>query len=234
VVDSLQLPEQWSDVGTLDLSVHGRWQRGRDEGAIGYVEGTILGGAASNQGYVAGELAAGALRLRPRSRLALRVFGGATSDDVPAQRALYVSSAGPLTTFYNHWWRPRGALLRRPGMNWLPLGGAALRGFSWTLADQSLIGGNAEAGLRLVSLPVDGAPGLWLNAFGDVAQGRHRNLLADAGIGIALRGQLYDRAITIRLDAPFYVNRPALGIERDVTERDQFAARWVLSFNDIW
>jgi peptidase M1-like protein len=234
VANVAQMPEQWSDVATVDVGVRTRVQRGLRGRGYGFVEASALGGVAGSRGYGKGELAAGAIRIRERSRLGVRLYAGGTTDEVPAQRALYVSSADPLRTFFNHWWRPQGALLKRPGMNWLPLGGAALRGFGWDVAAQGLGGGNVEGGFRIAAIPIDGEPGLWLNVFGDLAYGQQNRTLSDAGIGIALRGRIYDRDITVRLDAPFFVSRPALGIERDDVARDQLAARWVLSFNDIW
>jgi hypothetical protein len=227
------MPEQWEDVATLDLGGSGRLQRGAPRG-YAFVEGAMSGGLADDRGYGKGEISVGGVRVRDRTRIALRAYAGATTTNVPAQRALYVGSADPLSTFFNHWWRPRGALLKRPGMNWLPLGGAGLRGFRWDLADRTLVGSNGEMAFRVMSLPVEGEPEIWVNVFGDVAHGDRNRLLSDAGIGLALRGQIYDREISVRLDAPVFVNRPALGLERDGVARDQLAARWVLSFNDLW
>jgi len=45
---------------------------------------------------------------------------------------------------------------------------------------------------------------------------------------------LYDRRITVRLDSPFFVNKPRLAIDRGRAGNEQLAPRWVLSFRDIW
>jgi hypothetical protein len=68
-------------------------------------------------------------------------------------------------------------------------------------------------------------------------------VLSDAGAGLSLRGRLYDRAFTLRIDSPFFVNRPEFAIDggRAVfpivggrAVRGQLAQRFVLAFNDIW
>jgi hypothetical protein len=228
------MPEQWEDVATIDLNVSGRLQRGTARRGYAFLDGALTGGLADDVGYGKGEISAGAVRVRERTRVGLRAYAGATTADIPAQRALFVGSRDPFSTFFNHWWRPRGALLKRPGMHWLPLGGGGLRGFRWDLADRALFGGNGEVGFRVISLPIDGDPAVWVNIFGDVAHGDRNHALSDAGAGLALRGRIYDRDITVRLDAPVFVNRPALGLERDGVSRDRLAARWVLTFNDLW
>lgn len=235
---SAHLPEGWTDRATSDVSLQARYQiGGRTVARPSYLfaQGTALGGVSANEGYAKGEIAFGGVRVGARARFAGRVYAGAATDRIAGQRALYVSSADPLSTFFNDWWRPRGALLKRPGMNWLPLGGPALRGFRWDLAERAVAAANVEAGRLVWTLPVDGSPALWLNAFADAGV-REPTPLVDAGIGVALRGRLYDRNIVVRLDAPLYVSAPALAIERvDAPAAGRrVRARWVLTFNDVW
>lgn len=168
------------------------------------------------------------------ARIAARAYIGAAKD-VPPQRALLVNAADPIATFESHWWRPAGAILKRPNVNWLPLGGAALRGFRWDLAAREVVGGNVDAARR-VAANLGGSDGLelWMHAFADVAHANPHGVLSDAGLGFSVRGQLFDRPILLRIDSPFFVNRPLLAIDRGRSGSEDIAPRWAISFSDIW
>jgi hypothetical protein len=59
------------------------------------------------------------------------------------------------------------------------------------------------------------------------------HLLADAGVGVALRGYVYDQDVTLRVDIPFLVAQPVLAAGR--AGGSQAAAwRWTFSFKDLW
>ena len=61
------------------------------------------------------------------------------------------------------------------------------------------------------------------------------SLLGDAGVGLSLRGKLYDRDVTMRLDLPLVVQQPGLAGGRGlVRPNGTVAARWVFSFDDLW
>jgi hypothetical protein len=231
------VPEMWRDLRTLDLAVRGRFQRGRSTRSHSFVEpsgvvGVSGGSSTRNSWYTKLELAAGGVQvLSNDAQLAIRAYGAIAS--VPAQRALVLNAADPISTFENNWWRPSGAIFKRPGVNWLPLGGAALRGFRWDLPVSDLEGGNVDASRRIVSWASDSLS-LRMHAFADAAYRDHHDLLSDAGVGLSVRGRLYDRRITIRIDSPFFVNRPELAIDRGRAGREQLAPRWAISFSDIW
>ena len=152
----------------------------------------------------------------------------------PPQRAGLLSAEDPLTTFWNHAWRPNGALLKRPGLNWLPLGGAAMRGFAYGVGANTIAALNGDASRRLFGVPRSRTLALWAHAFGDaaVANVNPDGFVADAGAGVSLRGRLYDRDIVVRIDAPFYVSDPVLSVGRE--REDEFAPRWVITFKDLW
>jgi hypothetical protein len=52
---------------------------------------------------------------------------------------------------------------------------------------------------------------------------------------VSVRGRLYDRDVTMRLDLPLMVHQPALAGGRGLTtSHATVAARWIFSFNDLW
>jgi hypothetical protein len=166
------------------------------------------------------------------------VFGGWAAN-TPGQRALYASARDPIVTFENHFYRPRGALLKRlssdvsPELEYLPLGGAGLRGYGRGLALNRVVATNLEARRRLLR-PAGPARhlSLWGVAFADVASGSidprisvddGRTFFADAGPGLLLFGRFYDRDVRARLDIPLFAQG-----------RGRSAPSVVLSFNDLW
>ncbi|MDE3150761.1 MAG: M1 family metallopeptidase [Gemmatimonadota bacterium] len=171
--------------------------------------------------------------------LSLRLYG-AVNNTPPAQRALHLSVSDPLSTFENDWYRPRGAILRRAGVNYLPLGGAGLRGYApWVTVDR-VVAGNAEVGQRLVP-GLFGGLSLWGSLFGEAGFAASRTyrldgaFLGDAGAGLSVRGRLYDRDVVVRLDVPLAVQQPGLAGGGGLTRGGgTVAARWVLSVNDLW
>ena len=232
------VPERWTARRTLDLSARARFQRGRSDRSYWFTEPSGVAGVRGRGSgvrwwYVKAELAAGRVqRISEDAEMSIRGYAGIAS--APGQRQLSLNAADPIATFENDWWRPAGAILKRPGVNWLPLGGAALRGFRWDIPMDHLEGGNVDVSRRIVSWASDSLS-LRMHAFGDVAYTNERHdLLSDAGVGLSVRGRLYDRRITIRVDSPFFVNRPELAIDRGRAGSEQLAPRWTLSFSDIW
>jgi hypothetical protein len=135
-------------------------------------------------------------------------------------------------------------------------GGAGLRGYDPRLAVPSIVAVNAEATTRLFSLADrPRALGAYLGAFADAGTTFHSgpietpdlaailpattshdmrsHLLADAGVGMALRGYVYDQDVVLRVDIPFLVAQPLLAAGR--TGGSQAASwRWTFSFKDLW
>lgn len=234
------LPELWvDDLATVDLAVRGRWHVGSVDDSYWFVRPSILGGFGGDQvgkGFGKLELALGRLKnVNENVRVALRAYGGAAMGEPPPQRALYLSAADPVSTFRNHWWRPKGAILKRPSVNYLPLGGPALRAFHWALSSEWAAGGNVEVARRMFDIGsrADTA-GVWLTAFGDGAAMKEETFLNDAGVGIAVRGKIYDRPINLRLDFPFWASNESLTLDQGRAGRSALAPRWAISFTDIW
>ncbi len=173
------------------------------------------------------------------SLISLRLYG-ATSNTPPAQRALHLSSSDPLSTFENDWYRPQGSILTRAGVNYVPLGGAGLRGYDRLVTVNRIVAGNAELSERLARGVFSGLS-VYGSVFGEAGFAASRtyqlngSLLGDAGVGISVRGKLYDRPVTMRLDFPLLVQQPGLAGGRGLTTSGAtVAARWVFSFNDLW
>jgi hypothetical protein len=241
------LPDLWTDEGTVDVGASGSLRiplAGRVVDSI-YAR---LGGLAGYAGGRTGEFDARSYaRLEAEvhgvaftdsvTRLAARLFGGWTTADMPRQRSLYAASRDPLSTFENHFYRPRGALLKQLSdypsgdVLYLPLGGAGLRGYGGGLPLEQVVAANLDARRRLTA-PRGGARGvaLWLGAFADVAVGRFDTVLpadqeffADLGPSVLIRGRFYDRDVHIRVDVPVY--RKGIGIPSPSV---------LVSFNDLW
>jgi hypothetical protein len=228
------LPERWSVRPTVDyaLDLHPRWKRGRSDvfvdaqGILGVHHGM----------FNKAQLAVGIMRaLRGGNQLRLRAFAATTTQNVPGQRALLLSAQDAVTTYRHHWWRPRTSLMKQEGVNGLPLGGAGLRGFDWRLAGNSMLAANVDLSRVLWRSQGDAAFTWRIHGFADVATAGAvvARPLADAGPGLSMRGQLFDRSIALRLDAPVFVSHPDLA--RDASPGEQRTRfRYVLSFTDIW
>ena len=155
----------------------------------------------------------------------------------PVERSTMVSSANPTETFDNHYVRPRGGLLAPRGGDWTPRwayivpGGAYVRGYAADLSLGDAIAANLESGRRFAAFgPAHRRLNLWGSLFADGALpiARDRRILADgyfdAGVGLALRGKLYDRSITLRADFPILV-RTFDDADRELDFRVRFSAR---------
>lgn len=236
---SFLMPEMWTpDYLTLDLGVSGRWHIGSVDDSYWFIRPSALAGIGGDDadGYAKAELAVGRVKnLNEHLRVSLRGYGASTFGAMPLQRQLYLSVADPVSTIRNHWWRPQGAILKRPNVNYLPLGGPALRAYHWGLGTEWAAGGNAEIAHRLfdVGSRADTA-GVWLTLFGDAATLRERDVLSDAGLGIAVRGRLYDRPINLRFDFPIWASDETLTLDQGRAGRGKLAPRWAISFRDIW
>jgi len=174
------------------------------------------------------------------SQLHLRLYGG-LAHNAPRQRSIFASSQDPFETFGNDLWRARGALFKRDGFNYLPLGGAALRGFKTDLALDGVVATNVEFVQRLVDLQGQwGRGSLSVSFFGDAGKGTSTytalqdNAFADAGAGLVARGRIYDRPVYVRLDAPVLVNHSGLAGGTGLGGRGSIARRWMITVGDLW
>ena len=249
--DSLLLPEQWSnqslgEIGGSGLfrtvvNADGQYEFARASFGAGWAASDATGVGGSG-GYVRADGSIGAaLALdRASTMLHLRLYGG-VANNTPVQRAVFASSQDPFETFHNDLFRPRGALFKQRGVNYLPLGGAGLRGFAVDLPLDAVGAVNGELVQSLTTL--DGGWGratISLSGFGDAGVATSRQVplpdsfLADAGAGLIVRGRLYDRNVYVRLDAPFFVNHSGLAGGGGLGGNGSFAPRWTLTVGDLW
>jgi Peptidase family M1 domain len=241
IYDGVMLPSGWTDRPLSE--VHGAFSVRTPATLVGDT-GSVsvhLDGALGWPGYGRGELSLASVSAwgGGAERLALRLYGGLSSDP-PAQAALHLSASDPLANFENDWYRPAGSILTRPSVNYLPLGGAGLRGYGQAVTAKRIGAANAELSRRLAADVFSGLS-VWGAVFGDVGLASsdtyplRGSLLADAGAGIALRGRLYDHDVTVRLDAPIAVQQPGLAGGGGLTaSHATIAARWTFSFGDLW
>jgi hypothetical protein len=250
--DSLMLPEQWSPSTVTEIGGSGSYRSAilADSEFVTAKASLGLGLAASalasrtehTRGYLRGEGSVGAVRnlAGTASQLHLRIYGG-IAHNAPRQRSIFASSQDPFETFRNDLWRARGALFKRNGFNYLPLGGAALRGFKTDVALDGALAANAEFVQRLVDVKGQwGRGSLSLSFFGDAgtATAKYTALqdhsLTDAGVGLVARGRIYDRPVYVRLDSPFFVDHSGLAGGTGLGGRGSIARRWTITVGDLW
>jgi len=125
-------------------------------------------------------------------------------------------------------------------VNFLPFGGAGLRGFNPYLALDRVGSGNLELSQKLTEGHGQwGAGSIWLSAFGDAgfATSHYDDLpdsfLSDAGVGLLTRATMYDRPLVVRLDFPIFVNHASLA-GGHAHGNGSVAARWLFSVGHLW
>jgi hypothetical protein len=254
--DSILLPEQWSNAALLEAGASGSYRTTMTaDSEYAIFRGSLGAGAATRSGvsrttndlayggvYMRAEASVGVVRslAGTASQLRVRLYGGA-AQNAPNQRMVYASTQDPFETFTNDLFRPRDALLKQDGINYLPLGGAGLRGYR---IDTPLDGVGAVNGELVQRLGT--AHGKWGSAtflfsvFGDAGLVSSKALelsgtpLTDAGAGLIARGRLYDRDVHIRLDAPVLVNYTGLAGGGGLGGNGSFAPRWVITVGELW
>jgi len=177
----------------------------------------------------------------------LRFFAGA-SHDSPEQRSIGLASLDATDTYTNDFVRGRDALFARPDVHFVVPGGAGLRGYSPLLLVDRVAALNGELTRSVLrGRPNSMVPTVQLVAFADGAWGRpwtppagfvpvaepDARVFADAGAGVLARGQLWDRAVTLRFDLPLYVRDPDLAPGAQAGD-DRVKLRWTFSFADLW
>ncbi|HEY0969970.1 MAG TPA: M1 family aminopeptidase, partial [Gemmatimonadales bacterium] len=204
-----------------------------DDGVDGYARGEMAWS-------VAGSSNAGRLSHR------LRLYAGGALD-APRERGLYLSARTPTETFANHFYRPEGGILSADDVPYIPLGGVGMRGYDPLADARGAVAVNIEEGLRLARFgPAQRPLDLFATLFADgalqveetpVSRGERRTRgLYDAGVGLALRGRIFDREVSWRVDLPFWVSDPLLSVgERSRGEpTERLALRWSFSSGDLW
>jgi hypothetical protein len=250
--DSLMLPEQWSPSTVTEIGGTGSYRSAiladseyvtaKGSVGLGLAASALASRTEHTRGYLRAEGSVGAVRNLggTASQLHLRLFGG-IAHNAPRQRSIFASSQDPFETFRNDLWRARGALFKRDGFNYLPLGGAGLRGFKTDVALDGVAAANVEFVQRLVDIQGQwGRGSLSVSFFGDAGKGTatytalQDNAFADAGAGLVARGRIYDRPVYIRLDAPVFVNHSGLAGGTGLGGRGSIARRWTITVGDLW
>jgi hypothetical protein len=126
-------------------------------------------------------------------------------------------------------------------VNYLPLGGAGLRGYGINVPLDRVAAVNGEFFQRLLT-----TKGKWGEAtfsfsiFGDASLATSKVLglqtdpLNDAGAGLVAQGKLFDRDYYVRLDAPVFANRSGLTGGKGLGGNGSIAPRWTITVGDIW
>lgn len=250
--DSLLLPEQWSDVATTEIGGSASYRTPiLADSEYTVVRASLASGivfndpaTSSTRGYLRGEGSVAIVRslAGPTSQVHIRLYGG-FAPNTPMQRRIFASTADPFETFTNDLFRAKGALFKQPNVNYLPVGGAGLRGFQIGVPLNAVGAVNGEFVQRLTT-----TKGAWGNAtfsfsaFGDIGTASAKQyitlpdgFLSDAGAGIIARGKLYDRDVYVRFDAPIFVNHTSLAGGRGLgSGHGSFAPRWTISVGDLW
>jgi hypothetical protein len=256
----LLLPEQWDKANVTELGGSGMYKTFVDADSeyafakaqfgAGFASSTGAG-AGKSRGYLRATASIGAVRTIPNinSQLRVRLFGG-VANNAPQQRAIFASSQDPFETFTNDLFRPRGAILKQPNVNYLPLGGAGLRGFAVDVPLTGVVAANGELVQRLATMAGSwGRAWLGLSAFADLgvgtstlialtdsvnqASGKRSTGLGDAGGGLVLRARLYDRDVNLRFDVPVFVNKSNIA-GGPLGRKTALSLRWLISTGDLW
>jgi hypothetical protein len=251
--DSLMLPEQWSPSTVTEIGGSGSYRStifadseyvtAKGSLGLGLAASALASRTEHTRGYLRAEGSVGAVRNigGTASQLHLRLYGG-LAHNAPRQRSIFASSQDPFETFRNDLWRARGALFKRDGFNYLPIGGAALRGFKTDIALDGVVATNVEFVQRLLDVQGQwGRGSLSVSFFGDAGNGTSRytvlqdnSSFVDGGAGLVARGRIYDRPVYIRLDAPVFVNHSGLAGGTGLGGKGSIARRWMITVGDIW
>lgn len=234
-------PLRWEDSRVVDASAEYRWQ-GRSPSGLsaralalgGLVDPQSIAGADTRSfGRVQAEASkVGNFGARSQHSAMLRVFAG-VSDRAPVQRSMGLSSLGPTETFGNHLLRGRGAPLARSDVHYIVPGDAGLRGYSPLLRVRNAASANAQLSTTVYTPRVRSLlPRVSLSAFSDAAwatldlPGADGRFFGDAGVGVALRGMLYDQPYTVRVDVPLWT--------RSVGSGGDGTVNWVVSLGELF
>ena len=249
--DKSVLPEQWynNQVTEAGASLTVRMPTEADSSysaAGASVAGGLSrprGGSEMAKGYVRAEASATRVQFLEKGAFAFvgRLYAAGESR-APLQRAIFASTQDPFESFWNPWFRPAGAILKENAINVLPLGGAAMRGYSYGVALSRVAAANAELAQRVRTFgnSIDGRRSLWVSAFGDIAAASSDyvvfggSMLLDAGVSASFRGRLYDRDVHFRLDMPLFVKHPGLAGGPSFARKGSLGFRYVFSLNDLW
>jgi len=249
--DRFVLPEQWDDAQVTELGGSATLRMPPDDDGSYQSFGASIGAGLSRprvggemaKGYVRGDISGTQVQYFQGGAIAVigRLYAGGESR-APLQRAIFASTSDPFQTFWSNWYRPRGSLYKLDAVNVLPLGGAMLRGYSFDFGLSRVGAANLELAQRLREFGsrATGRRAIWFSAFGDIAAASsdfvpfHGSMLLDAGVGLSLRGRVYDRDVHFRLDFPLFVKQPNLAGGPSFARKGSLGFRYVFSLQDLW
>ena len=234
-------PHRWEDSRVVDASAAYSW-RGRSPSGLsaralavgGVVDPQSIAGAdARSFGRVQAEASkVESFGVRSQHTAMLRLFAG-LSDGAPIQRSIGLSSLGPTETFGNHLLRGRGAPLARSDVHYIVPGDAGLRGYSPLLRVRNAAAANVQLSTAVYTPSARSLlPRVSLSAFTDAAwatldlPGADGRFFGDAGVGVSLRGTLYDQSYTVRVDVPLWTRSAGAGSDGTVN--------WVVSLGELF
>ena len=165
-----------------------------------------------------------------------RAWGGWATEHTPRERVPGLGTRSPTELFLNHLVRPRDAALFNDDVQLLVPGGAGLRGYDARVPAARLAALNVEQARRVRGFRAGGRLGLFATAFGNVATPLEGDAgfdaLVEAGLGLALRGPLFDRNARLRLDVPLWISEPDLAFRQPGGRATTF--RFALATGDLW
>jgi hypothetical protein len=164
----------------------------------------------------------------------IRGFVGFSSSDTPLQRKLRLAALDPVETFGNHFLRSSGSPLAEEDARFTPRGNGGLRGYDPRVTVKEIMAVNVDLSRRLAEMRWGGTQlELRANVFADAAnvtfaEGDDEEIVGDAGVGLGLRGNIFDRRLDVRFDMPIYLSSPELAIAGKGTGKG-VAWRWTIS-----
>ena len=243
IVHAMLDPVRWSGLTTSELNVrYAGWRApaaGRRfdlQAAAGYQSGRPDRDFSRDLYYRAEALVANSSGAGKGQLLWRAFLGGQWQPTI--ERSIYFTSANPITTFSNHFYRPDGSLLGRPSVHFVPIGGAGLRGISpRERAPEGMLAINLEQNVRVTQMGPTPRPfrifaALFENGALTTSNNDDERVIGTAGVSLVARGFLYDRDVRLRFDMPLLVSASHLAIG-DRT-RAQAAFRWSFSLTDLW
>ena len=246
-------PGRWSGADVLDVGFGyawqsparaGQWRRGVRLDVSGGARG---GGRASpgltDQGFGIAQLELSLLRRGAEDRTTsfVRLFGVYGSDRAPVERLPGATMRASTDNYFNHWVRPRDGLFSSDESRVVVPGGLGLRGYDIRLVAFRALSLNVEEAVRITAFGGGRRPRLFATAFvtgaipleGLSARDLADHALSEAGVGLALRGPLFDRDLRLRVDVPLWLSDPWAAIGRQSLGRET-AFRLSFAAGDLW
>jgi hypothetical protein len=167
-----------------------------------------------------------------------RVWVGFASGGAPEERLPAIGARSASDLFLNHWVRPRGGLLSDADVPFVVPGGAGMRGYAPYFPISQAAALNLEQAYRVRAFGAGQRLGLFGTAFANAlapisVDVTNADIVYETGLGLALRGPLFDRDVRLRVDVPAYLSHPHLAIGARET-REKLGFRLSFAASDLW